>query len=349
MSAKRLLRMVSLIIAVTLFAGVMLTGCGATQTQDTKAQTTVESTAAAAPASTAAPATENNDKKIVVGFSQCVMNHPFRIANVESAKQAAEKYGVELIVTDGQGDVNKEIANIESFIARKVDVIIVSSLSGKAIYPAYKQVAAAGIPLIIAASGVPDDPSIPYTSYVATDEVIMGQTAAKYIAEKLGGKGNLAYIRGVAESTNSELRHRGFTEEIAKYPDIKIVAKQSGEWLRLPAMQVMTNILQANDKIDAVFSENDEMALGAIEAIKKAGRENEMFVVSMDAQKEALEAIKNTKIFDMTIKNEWSLDTAVKLALDVANGKTIEKRVLLDSPAINKDNIDKMYDPNSIF
>ncbi|RUT29646.1 sugar ABC transporter substrate-binding protein [Paenibacillus zeisoli] len=288
-------------------------------------------------------------KKIVIGFSQTVMNHPFRIANVDTAKKAAADLGVELIVTDGQGDASKEIANIESLIARKVDAIIVSSLSGNAIYPAYKEADRAKIPLIIAASGVPEDDKIPYTTFVASDEVLMGQQAAKYIADKLGNKGNLVILNGVVESTNSQLRTKGFMPEIKKYPDIKIVAEQSGEWLRLPAMQVMTNILQANSNIDVVFAQNDEMALGAIEAIKKAGRMDKIKVVSMDSQKEALEKIKNTNELMMTVKNEWSFETAVKLAIDAANGKEIQKRVILDSPVIDKSNVDKYYDPKSTF
>ena len=286
---------------------------------------------------------------VVIGFSQAVMNHPFRIANVESAKQIAEELGVEIIVTDGQGEVNTEISNIESLISRNVDAIIVSSLSGKGIYPAYQQIADAEIPLIIAASGVPEDPGIPYISYVATDEVEMGQKAATYIAEIMNEEGKIVVLDGVTESTNSELRRQGFMPEIEKYPGIEVVAHQSGEWLRLPAMQVMTNILQANSEIDAVFAQNDEMAFGAIEAIKNAGREGEIKVFGMDAQKEALEMIKNGDNYTMTVKNEWDLETAVRLAVDAVRGKEIPKREVLEAPVIDDSNVDEYYDPESIF
>ncbi|WP_167374641.1 substrate-binding domain-containing protein [Paenibacillus helianthi] len=330
------------VLALFLVLLIAVTGCGggAGNAGTTEAASTSEGSGSSG---------KSGDGKIVIGFSQTVMNHPFRIANVDTAKKAAADLGVEIIVTDGQGDANKEIANIESLIARNVDALIVSSLSGNAIYPAYKEAERAGIPLIIAASGVPDDDSIPYTTFVASDEVTMGQQAAKYIADKMGQKGNLVILNGVVESTNSQLRTQGFMPEIQKYPDIKIVAEQSGEWLRLPAMQVMTNILQANSKIDFVFAQNDEMALGAIEAIKKANRMSEIKVVSMDSQKEALEKIKNTDELMMTVKNEWSFETAVKLAIDAANGKEIQKRVILDSPVIDKSNVDNFYDPNSTF
>lgn len=283
-------------------------------------------------------------------FSQVVMNHPFRVANVESLEAAVAQHDdIELTVTDAQGDVTQEIANIESFIARGCDAIIVSSLSGKAIYPAYQEVAQAGVPLVIAASGVPEEEGIPYVSYVATDEVAMGERAADYIANKLGGQGNLVVILGVPESTNSVLRSAGFNPQLEYWPNINIVAEQSGQWLRLPTRQVMANILQANTEIDAVFAQNDEMALGAIQAIKDAGREDEIFVVGMDAQKEGLEAIRDENVFDMTIANEWRMDTALQVAIDAVRGAPVPQRVVLKVPLINDFNIEAHYDPEATF
>lgn len=283
-------------------------------------------------------------------FSQVVMNHPFRVANVESLEAAVAQHDdIELTVTDAQGDVTQEIANIESFIARGCDAIIVSSLSGKAIYPAYQEVAQAGVPLVIAASGVPEEEGIPYVSYVATDEVAMGERAADYIANKLGGQGNLVVILGVPESTNSVLRSAGFNPQLEYWPNINVVAEQSGQWLRLPTRQVMANILQANTEIDAVFAQNDEMALGAIQAIKDAGREDEIFVVGMDAQKEGLEAIRDENVFDMTIANEWRMDTALQVAIDAVRGAPVPQRVVLKVPLINDFNIEAHYDPEATF
>jgi ribose transport system substrate-binding protein len=287
---------------------------------------------------------------ITVCFSQVVMNHPFRVAMVKSLEQAAAKHkDVKIIVTDAQGDVTKELANIESFVARGCNATIVSSLSGKAIYPAYTEVANANIPLIIAASGVPEDEDVPYTSFVATEEVSMGERAFDYIAAKLKGKGNLVVLQGVPESTNSVLRREGFNAQAKYWPDIKVVADQSGQWLRLPARQVMANILQANPKIDAVFAQNDEMALGAIQAIKDAGREKEMFVVGMDAQKEALQAIREGDIFDMTIANEWRMDKALETAINAVRGKPVPQRVILRVPMVTDANLNTNYDEKSVF
>jgi ribose transport system substrate-binding protein len=288
--------------------------------------------------------------EITIGFSQVVMNHPFRRAMVSTLEAEAEKFDdVSVIITNAEGDVSNEISNIQSMIARGVDAIIVSSLSGRSIYPAYREVANAGIPLIIAASGVPEDPDVPYVTFVSTDEVAMGQRAADYVVNKMKGKGNLVVIDGVPESTNSVLRRQGFMPQIEKYwPEINIVAHQTGQWLRQPTMRLMANILQANDQIDAVYAQNDEMALGAISAIEDAGREDEMFVVAMDGQKEALEAIMDPdNIFDMTIKNEWSMEQALKTTIAVVRGENVDKKVVMDTPMINMYNVEYHYSEDS--
>ncbi|WP_332719237.1 substrate-binding domain-containing protein [Pelagibacterium mangrovi] len=286
---------------------------------------------------------------ITLCFSQVVMNHPFRVAMVESFEQVvAGMEGVTGVVTDAQGDATREIANIESLIARGCNAIIVSSLSGRAIYPAYREVADAGIPLIIAASGVPEEEGIPYVSFVSTEEVSMGERAFDYIAARLGGEGNIVQLQGVPESTNSILRREGFNAQAQYWPNIVTVADQSGQWLRLPARQVMANILQANSDIDAVFAYNDEMALGAIQALEDAGR-TDVFVVGMDGQKESLEVIQSGDLFAMTIANEWRMDTAIETAVAAVRGEAVPQRVVLRVPMITDDNIDAHYDPEAVF
>lgn len=272
-------------------------------------------------------------KTYKIGFSQCVMNHPFRISMVNSVKEAAKDYtGVELIVVEGDGDVQTEITNIESLIQQGCDAIIVSSLSGTAIYPAYKEVHDAGIPLVIAASGCAtegEDAYNYYNTFVSTDEVEMGVAAAKYANDFLGGEGNVVMIRGVVESTNSLNRYNGWNQEIVNYPGLKVIVEQSADWLRLNANEVMTNILQANPEIDLVYCENDEMALGCLEAIEDAGRESEIMIISMDAQQDACEAVAAGGSFKLTISNSSDCHEALKAAYELAQGKTVEKRIFL--------------------
>ena len=343
-------RILSVVLAVMML--VALTAC-TSESQTTSPKNdglnddiVVTSDEPAEPDQTAAEAESNESAKTYkIGFSQCTMNHPFRITMVNTFKAACANYtDIEPIVVEGDGDVQTEITNIESLIQQGCDAIIISSLSGTSIYPAYKQVHDAGIPLIIAASGNAAENEEAYgwyDTFVSTDEVEMGMGAADYANTLLNGKGNVVMIRGVVESTNSANRYEGWTKQVAKYPDIDVIVEQSADWLRETAAEVMTNILQAQDKIDLVYCENDEMALGCLDAITDAGRESEMKIISMDAQKDACEVIaQGGGCFVMTIENVANTAAAVEAAYQLAKGNKVEKRIVLDYTVVDSTNVE---------
>ena len=279
-----------------------------------------------------------------IGFSQCVMNHPFRIAMVDSVKEAAKAYDdIELIVVEGDGDVQTEITNIESLIQQGCDAIIVSSLSGTSIYPAYKEVHDAGIPLVIAASGCAQEDEDAYNYYdtfVSTDEVEMGRAAADYANELLNGEGKIVMIRGVVESTNSMNRYVGWNEQVVNYPGLEVIVEQAANWLRLDANQVMTNILQANPEIDLVYCENDEMAMGCLEAIQDAGREDEIMIIPMDGQEDAAQEVQKGGPFKLTITNCSDTTEALTAAYKLAQGESVDKRIVLPYEMVTSENVD---------
>ena len=279
-----------------------------------------------------------------IGFSQCVMNHPFRIAMVDSVKEAAKAYDdIELIVVEGDGDVQTEITNIESLIQQGCDAIIVSSLPGTSIYPAYKEVHDAGIPLVIAASGCAQEDEDAYNYYdtfVSTDEVEMGRAAADYANELLNGEGKIVMIRGVVESTNSMNRYVGWNEQVVNYPGLEVIVEQAANWLRLDANQVMTNILQANPEIDLVYCENDEMAMGCLEAIQDAGREDEIMIISMDGQEDAAQEVQKGGPFKLTITNCSDTTEALAAACKLAQGESVDKRIVLPYEMVTSENVD---------
>ena len=279
-----------------------------------------------------------------IGFSQCVMNHPFRIAMVDSVKEAAKAYDdIELIVVEGDGAVQTEITNIESLIQQGCDAIIVSSLSGTSIYPAYKEVHDAGIPLVIAASGCAQEDEDAYNYYdtfVSTDEVEMGRAAADYANELLNGEGKIVMIRGVVESTNSMNRYVGWNEQVVNYPGLEVIVGQAANWLRLDANQVMTNILQANPEIDLVYCENDEMAMGCLEAIQDAGREDEIMIISMDGQEDAAQEVQKGGPFKLTIANCSDTTEALAAAYKLAQGESVDRRIVLPYEMVTSENVD---------
>ena len=286
-------------------------------------------------------------KPIKLAFSQVVMNHPVRINMVQTFKSNCKKYSnVTCIVTEGNGEPSVEIANIESLIQRKPDVLIASSLSGTAVYPAYEELNKAKIPLIINNSGIPDDSAknIKYTSFISPDDWQNGRLLGQYMADRLKGKGSLIVIEGVAESSNYEHRLGGFMEIINKYPDMHIVGKQSGAWIRAPAMKAAVDLLQANPKIDGIYAMNDEMAMGVLAALRSAGREKEVVMVSVDGQKDLVQQIEKGSAAEATVFWESDMTRVVDAALAVAEGAVIDPRVWYKEPLITKANAQEVLD-----
>jgi len=286
-----------------------------------------------------------NGEPITIAFSQCVMNHPVRIQMVNTLKSEAEKYSnVNVIITEGTGDFAVEIANIESLIQRKPDVMIVSSLSGTAVYPAYEQINKAGIPLVIMNSGVPDDAAthIKYETFVTPDDWNNGRILAQYLVEQLDGKGNIIIIDGVVESSNRQERLGGFMEIINQYPDIKIVGQQPGDWIRQPAMEAAANLLQANPKVDGIYAMNDEMAMGVLAALRSAGRESEIkAMVSVDGQEDLLYEIKKGSAAKASVYWESRMKDTMNVALAIAEGAKVDPTIFITKPLITIDNVDE--------
>lgn len=288
-----------------------------------------------------------NGKPIKLAFSQVVMNHPVRINMVETFKSNCKKYSnVTCIVTEGNGEPAVEIANIESIIQQKPDVIDVSSLSGTAVYPAYEEINNAKIPLIINNSGIPDDgaKNIKYTSFISPDDWNNGRLLGQYLADKLHGKGDIIVVEGVAESSNYEHRLGGFMEVINKYPDIHIVGKQSGAWIRMPAMKASVDLLQANPKIDGIYAMNDEMGMGVLAALRSANRENGVVMVSVDGQKDLVQEIAKGGAAQASVFWESDMTRVVDAMLAVAEGAVVDPRIWYREPLITKENAQTFLD-----
>ena len=286
-------------------------------------------------------------KPIKLAFSQVVMNHPVRINMVNTFKSNCKKYSnVTCLVTEGNGEPSVEIANIESLIQRKPDVIIVSSLSGTAVYPAYEEINQAKIPLLINNSGVPDDAAkdVKYTSFISPDDWQNGRLLGQYMADRLNGKGDIIVIEGVTESSNYEHRLGGFMEVVDKYPDIHIVGKQSGAWIRMPAMKAAVDLLQANPKIDGIYAMNDEMGMGVLAALRSAGREKGVVMVSVEGQKDLVQEIQKGSAAEATVFWESDMTRVVDAALAVAEGAVIDPKVWYKEPLITKANAQEVLE-----
>lgn len=285
----------------------------------------------------------------LIGISQPNDTHPIRRAQYDVVrKYEATHPNAKFIVTSARLSSEKQTRDVEDLIARRVDLIMVCPHQSDALVPALKRVVAAGIPFMafdrqVAKSMIPDS-----VTYVGMDYVEKGSWAGKLTAEAMGSKGNLVIIQGVQGSASNIDNFKGFRSVIDKYPDIKIISDQVGNYQREQAITVMENILQAHKDIDFVFAENDEMGFGALAAIKAAARQNEIKVGSMDGQKEAIKAVIDGQLA-FTVKMPIFFPEALDVAVEILEDKKVDKLILLPSMPITKKNAEEHYDPQSIF
>jgi ribose transport system substrate-binding protein len=229
-----------------------------------------------------------------IGFSVSTQVNPFYKAMADGVRDQAKAEGFEATILNAEDKLEKQIADVEDLIQKKVEVIIINATHDGAA-AVLKKATEAGIPVITLQRAVPNSGAV---SHIGTDNVVIGREGAEWVAKKLGGKGNVVVMEGIPGAASSEDRKKGSAEVWPKYPGIKIVAQQSGKYDRAVALQVMENILQAQPAIDAVFCFNDEMAMGVLAAVKAAKRK--MIITGMDANKDARDAVARGEL-TMTI------------------------------------------------
>ncbi len=226
---------------------------------------------------------------LTVGFCVSTLNNPFFVSFTNGAKAEAQTLGIELIVLNAQNSNNTQYSQVEDLIQRKVDAIILNPTDADALVPAVKDANKAGIPVITLDRSVNGGK---VAMFIASDNVAGGRMAAEYIVKMLHGKGNVVLLRGIPGASATRERTKGFMEIISKYPGIKIVADQTANFDMAQGLSVTESILVAHPKIDAIFAENDSMALGAIRAIKSSGRKG-IIVVGFDGIPQGVQAVKN--------------------------------------------------------
>src|SRR5258707_13900597 len=211
-------------------------------------------------------------KKLVVGFSQIGAESAWRSAETESIRSEAAKRGAGLKMVDAQQKQENQIKALRTFIAQDVDAIILAPVVETGWEPVLREVKRANIPVILVDRGIKVSNESLYATLIASDFVQEGRMAAGWLAKKLNGKGNIVELQGTTGAAPAIDRKKGFEEGIAKFPDLKIIKSQSGDFTRSKGKEVMEAFLKAEGKnIQAVYAHNDDMALGAIQAIEEAG------------------------------------------------------------------------------
>ncbi|MFW6273999.1 MAG: ribose ABC transporter substrate-binding protein RbsB [Halanaerobium sp.] len=253
-----------------------------------------------------------------IGLSVSTLNNPFFVDLKDGAESMAEEMDVEISVVDAQDDAASQLSSIEDLLIRDIDVLIINPVDGDAVVSAITAANDAGIPVITVDRGSEGGEVV---SHIASDNVEGGEMAGDFIAEELGEEGKVVELEGIPGTSAARDRGEGFNKSMDKHSGLEVIARQPADFDRAEGMTVMENILQGNSEIDAVFAHNDNMALGAMEAIEAAGREDEIIIVGFDAIDDAVEAVEEgdlaaTIAQKPTLMGEMAVETAVKVAND---------------------------------
>ena len=296
-----------------------------------------------------------------VGISLPAADHGWMGALIGNAKAEADKHSnIKQIVYTAK-DPAKQTSDIEDLITKKVDAIVMLPIESAALTPAAEKIAKAGIPLIVIDRAVNTES---YRTYVGGDNYGIGYGDAKYLVDELikrkgKAEGKVVEISGVPSSV-TDLRSKGFRDYIKDYPGVQIIASQPGDFTREKALKAMENILQANKGIDAVYSQDDDMTVGIVQAIKDAKRQDEMFIVSSGGMQEIYKMMKEKAKPEVVVSLTYSptmSGTAVKLASLILEGKGIDgfweksvpHHIVLEATPVTPDNVDKYLNPDSKY
>ena len=244
-------------------------------------------------------AEESTGTGIKVGFSQVGAESDWRKASTESIKEAAKLKNINLTFSDAQQKQENQIKAIRNFITKRVDVISFSPVVATGFEDVLKEAKEAEIPVVLFDRAVDvSEPGL-YVSFIGSDFVEEGRRAGRWVAANLNGKANVAELVGTVGSAPAIDRKKGFEEIIKDYPDIKIIKSQSGDFTRAKGKEVMESFLKSPeaDQIQVLFAHNDDMALGAIQAIEEAGKKpgKDIVIISIDGVKTMFEAINEGK------------------------------------------------------
>ncbi|RAS74970.1 D-ribose ABC transporter substrate-binding protein RbsB [Priestia endophytica] len=269
----------------------------------------------------AKPKKKGNLENIKIGLSVSTLNNPFFVSLKNGVVKEAKKQGMDVVIVDAQNDSAKQVNDVEDLLQQGVDVLLINPTDSAAISTAVQSANNIGIPVVTLDRSA-DKGKV--ETLVASDNVKGGEMAADYIVEKLGEGAKVAELEGTPGASATRERGKGFHNVADQKLDV--AAKQSADFDRTKGLNVMENLLQGNSDIKAVFAHNDEMALGAIQAINSSGRD--VLVVGFDGNEDAVNAVKEGKLA-ATVAQQPELigELAVKAASDVLKGKKVEENI----------------------
>ncbi len=287
---------------------------------------------AADPAQDASPS-----QPIVIGVSLLNLSSEFIVMLHQAMEDQARQLGVRLIVSDAQRNAERQVQQIESFIAQRVHAIVLNPCEVEASSPAVEKALAAGIPIVNVNSETRSSP----TAFVGSRDEESARIAMEYIARRLEGQGNVVMIHGFMGQAAQIKRDQGAREVLARYPALKLLAEQTADWDRAKAMALMENWIQAHGaNIHAVFAQNDEMAMGALIALDQSRLKDRIVIVGIDAIADALQAVQQGRL-DATVFQDARAQggAAVQTALQIVRHQPFEPSVFIPFRLITRNSV----------
>jgi len=283
---------------------------------------------------------KKGDGKIVVGYSTPSLQNSFWVSVSEGMKAAAKEHNVSLLVRDATSDVARQAADIEDLIQQRVDAILISPYDSTSVVKAVNAVKKAGIPVVIVDIGISQNN---YDSLVITDNILGGRLAGEWLVKHLGekaGNAKVATIECQLGAENARERHAGFLQ-VMKENNIEVVAGQTADSLRDKAMKVMEDFLQKHPDLTAVFAECDDMALGALQAVKQAKADT--IVIGFDGHPEAAKNIieGSNLMADVAQQPEKMAKAAIEAAVKLVKQEQVAKKIVITPELVTKENAEK--------
>lgn len=280
------------------------------------------------------------ENKLTIGVSVLRMDNIF-IADMQNAMEVkAKELGMKVIISDGQNSAERQVSQVENFIAQMVDVIILNPASMDECKPAVEAANRAKIPIMTVNTLVANQDKC--AAFVGSDAQESGRLEMEYAAKLLKGKGNIVILRG-QNGHDAEIGRRKGTQEILdKNPGIKVLHEQSANWSRDEGTAIVENWLRNEKNIDAVVSQNDEMALGAVRAIEDAKLQGRILVFGIDAIPEALSTIRTGKMAGTVFQDAKAQGSgAIRTALKIAAGEKVQSKIYIPYTLVTSDDVEK--------
>jgi ribose transport system substrate-binding protein len=310
------------LIFVAVLTGVMVTACGSSSSQNSSSNSSSDSSS-----------NSNSSSQKTVGLAVSTLNNPFFVSMRDGAKSEAGKKGINLIVDNANNDQSTQLNQVQDLIQQKVSAILLNPVDSQGLAQAVKMANKANIPVITLDRSVS---SGKVATFIASDSVKAGKMAADQIIKALNGKGKVVELQGVIGTSAERDRENGFDNEIKTASGIQVVSKQTANFDRNTALNVMENILQAHPDINAVFAQNDEMALGALKAIQQSNKTS-IKIVGIDGEGEAIKNVNNGSMYaDIAQQPSVEGQLGVDKAVELFNGKKLDSTVPVPLKLVTK-------------